>query len=235
MKTRLLRMSALCSILLATATFIPSAFADVTGNSGNSAGNPIAIPDNDPGGIVSTVTITENEIINEAKFCIEGLDHDFVGDLIITVQHSTSGQMATLVHRVQQTSNPNSVGDSSNVNGTYEFADNLPNGAPSPSIWTAAANGDTNFTVPAATYAASGVGEAVVDLNTIFGGQTTAGTWTFNISDNNGGSPTDQTGTFLRTSVKFDSTAAIPEPGALGILAIGTLIGITRRRRRKVA
>lgn len=228
MKTRLLTLRTFAFSLLSVCLICSATSADVTGNSGNSGGTAIAIPDNTPGGVVSTVTITEQEVITDAKFCIEGLNHNWIGDLIITVAHSTSGKMATLMHRVGTTSNPNSTGDDSNLAGTYEFADPA-----SPSIWTAAAGGGTTFDVPVGTYAASGQNEAVVDLNAIFGGEMTNGTWTFNISDNNGGAlDGSQTGSFVRTAVKFESTAAVPEPGSAAIL--GALLGgvFLRRRRR---
>jgi subtilisin-like proprotein convertase family protein len=200
--------------------FASTGFADVTGNSGNDGG---AIPDNTPAGYVSTVTITDSEIIEDAKFSIEGLTHSWIGDLIITISHSTSGKSATLMHRVGTTSHPNSVGDSSDVNGTYMFQDG------NASIWSEAGNGDTDYVVNPGVYAASGVNEAFVSLNTLFGGELTNGDWTFTISDNNA----TQTGAFLQTSVEFVSS--IPEPGTMAIVVVGTLFGgvLLRRRHQK--
>jgi subtilisin-like proprotein convertase family protein len=210
MKIGLLTLTLVCAINSV-------GFGDVIGNSNGDGGS---IPDNTPGGYISTVTITDAEIIQDASFSIEGLQHSWIGDLIIEVTHSTSGKSALLVHRVGTTANPSSVGDSSDVNGTYTFQDG------NASIWSEAANGDTNYVVTPAVYDASGVNEAVVNLNSIFGGEVTHGDWVFNISDNNA----TQTGTFFQTSVSFVS--AIPEPGAMATLVIGTLFGGIYLRRR---
>ena len=210
MRIGLLTITLMCA-------FASVGFGDVVGNSNGDGGS---IPDNDSGGYVSTVTITDSEIIQDASFSIEGLDHSWIGDLIISVTHSTSGKSALLMHRVGTTSNPNSVGDSSDVNGTYTFQDG------NASIWSEAANGDTDYVVTPGTYDASGVNEAVVNLNSIFGGEVTNGDWVFNISDNNA----TQSGTFFQTSVSFVS--AIPEPGAMATLIVGTLFGGIYLRRR---
>jgi len=209
MRLKLLSLVLMC-------LFARTCSADVTGNSGNDGG---AIPDNTPAGYVSTVTITDSELIEDAKFCVEGLTHSWIGDLIITISHSTSGKSATLVHRVGTTTDPNSVGDSSDVNGTYMFQDG------NASIWSEAANGNTDYVVSPGLYAASGVNEAVVSLNALFGGELTNGNWTFTISDNNA----TQTGTFLQTSVEFVSS--IPEPGTMAIVVVGTLFGGVLLRR----
>lgn len=192
-------------------------WADVAGDSGGDGGN---IADDNAAGYVSTVTITDHEIIQDASFTIEGLQHSWIGDLIITIDHSTSGKSAILMHRVGTTANPNSVGDSSDLNGTYTFNDG------NASIWSEAGNGDTNYVINPGSYDASGVNEAVVNLNSIFGGESTAGDWMFTISDNNA----TQTGSFVQTSVSFVS--AIPEPGFMAVLIVGTLFGGVWIRRR---
>lgn len=206
-------------LLVAFGLFASTASADeVTGNSGPGG----AIPDSNSAGVNSTVTITDNEVIQDASFSIEGLQHSWIGDLIITVSHSTSGKSATLMHRVGTTSSPVSTGDSSDMNGTYTFNDG------NPSIWTAAANGDTSFVVPGGTYDASGINEVPVSLNDIFAGETTQGTWTFNISDNNG----QETGTFSQTSVRF--ITAVPEPGTYAAIVMSTILGGIYLRRRQL-
>ena len=192
-------------------------YGDVTGNSNGDGGS---IPDNAPGGYVSTVTITDAEVIQDASFSIEGLQHSWIGDLIITVDHVNSGKSAVLMHRVGTTSNPGSVGDSSDMNGTYTFQDG------NASIWSTAASGGTDFVVPSDVYDPSGVNESFVSLNSIFGGEVTNGDWVFTISDNN----ETQTGTFFQTSVDF--ITVVPEPGMMATLGIGVLLGGVCLRRR---
>ena len=70
MKLRLL--GRVCTCLAITCMMTSAAMADVTGDSGNDGG---AIPDNSSAGVVSTVTITESEVITNAHFSIEGLSH----------------------------------------------------------------------------------------------------------------------------------------------------------------
>jgi len=199
-------------------------YGDVAGNSGQSGNS--AIPDNNTGGTTSVVTITQNEIIQDAKFTIEGINHSWIGDLIIEVEHSTSGKTAMLMNRVGN-SITQLTGDSSDVNGTYMFQDG------NTSLWSAAAiPNDTEF-VPVGTYDASGFGEAVVSLNSIFAGETTEGDWTFTIADANA----TQAGTYVQTSVQFTSTA-VPEPGTMATLVFGTFLGgvyFRRRHQKKTA
>ncbi len=213
-----IRLRTFVPLLATICLAVTASFADVNRNSNNDGGN---IPDNDSGGYLSTVTITENEIISNANFSVEGLSHSWIGDLIISISHA--GKSATLMHRVGTTSSPGSIGDSSDVNGTYMFQDA---GA---SIWTEAANGDTSYVVSPGTYSASGQNEALVDLNSIFAGETTQGDWVFNISDTNA----TQTGSFVQTSVSFVSTAAVPEPGTMATIVVGTLFGGIFLRRRQ--
>ena len=198
------------SILTATA------HADVPGVSDDNGGAGFLIPDN--GSVESLIRINRNERIVSASFSVEGLQHSWIGDLIINVAHSTSGRTATLMHRVGTTASPGSTGDSSDVNGTYTFSDG------NPSIWSAAANGDTTFIVPAGTYDASGENEAAVNLDAVFGGVTTAGDWTVTIADAN----ETQSGQFLRTSLFFVS---VPEPNSL-IVVVGLALFLPARRRQ---
>jgi hypothetical protein len=198
-------------------------FADVVESSNQTSATTIT--DNDPNGVTSVVNITANETIQEARFGIEGLDHTWIGDLIMTVTHTESGKSATLMHRVGGAA---LLGDSSDVNGTYMFETAATN-----SIWTAASNTADDEVVAVGTYQATEDGEVPVDLDTIFGGGTTAGEWVFNISDNNltqGGSGEPE-GSFLRTSVNFRSVA-VPEPGTMATVMFGTLLGGIYLRRR---
>lgn len=207
MKQRLL-LAGMLSLLLS-----PAAFADVqaTGIGGEIAddGTPF----------VSDITITENSTITNASFCLDDLQHMWVGDLTATVTHVESGLSATLFERVDR--NGFGPGDSSNLNGTYVFDDQ------GRSFWTEAANGSTLYTMAPDTYQASDADGVFLSLNSIFAGQNTQGTWRLTVTD------TDEqvVGQFSQWSIDIESTAVIPEPASAGLLAVG-LIGLISRRRR---
>ena len=197
-----------------------TAFADnVTGTNVGDAF--ITIPDSPGAGVTSTVTITESEIIESARFSIEGLQHSWIGDLIVTVSNLNTGAAATLFSRVGSTGSSISRGFATNVNGTYTFADG--NG----SLASNAANSDTNFEVPAITYDASGFLEAEVSLDSIFGGTSTFGDWQFTITD----LAAPDNGFFTGVTVDFETTA-VPEPGTMATIVMGTLFGGVYLRRR---
>ena len=192
-------------------------FADVSGTSTHPS--PRIITDDDAAGVTSTVTITDSEIIQSAKFSINGLTHSWIGDLIITVENETTGSKATLMSRPGFEGVP--PGFSADVNGTYMFEDG---GA---SIWTASNTNDSDFEVPEGTYAASDAGEAAVSLQTAFAGENTMANWKFTVTDTNA----TQIGQFISTSVNFTSVA-VPEPGTMATVVFSTfLAGVYFRRR----
>jgi len=216
MKTRLLSR-VLTLMILSLSLICSTAVADIPWTGSGSGG---AIPDNDPNGITNTVSITQNEIITDAKFRVEGLVHSWIGDLVITVTHN--GQTATLLERVGRAANApaGARGFDTNLNGTYAFVDT------GQSIWTAAALNDTNAEVAPGTYEASGAGEIPINLG-VFNGTSTQGDWIFNISDRNG----TALGEFTQTAVMFTSTA-VPEPGTMATIVLGTMFGGLYFRRR---
>jgi len=188
------------------------ASADVSGSTNN--GQAVVIPDNNSAGVdrdTTTVTITENEIIEDITFCIEGLDHMFIGDLVATVSHfDPQGNLtgtATLFSRVGR--DTFGVGNSSNVLGNYAFNDDPSND----DLWSVAGDNTTDVDIPEGTY---------------FPSNPNTGDWVLNLSDNNG----TVEGTFTEFAVKFTSSPAIPEPSTLAILALGMggLISIRRKR-----
>lgn len=189
--------------------------------SGTNVGDAfITIPENSFTGVTSTVTITEAETIESARFSIEGLQHSWIGDLIVTVSNLNTGASATLFNRIGANS-PNSRGFNTNLNGTYTFADG--NG----SLESNAANGDTNFEIPAIAYDATGVLGAPVSLNSAFAGTSTLGDWQFNIIDFS----EPDNGFFTGVTVEFETTA-VPEPGTMATIVMGTLFGGVYLRRR---
>ena len=234
-------VGALCaaSAMLVLAT--PS-FADVSGRTNNS--NPTTITDANATGVFSTVTIMENEIIEDISFCIEGLNHTWAGDLVATLTHvdgdaSTPDTVATLFGRIGKGSSAGN-GDSSNFVGDYIFTDATNN-----NLWSEAGRGSTDYDIRNTTFDAGDpqtnpgayrtsliTTGAVTSFSEVFRGESTAGLWVFNISDRNA----TQEGTYDNVEVKFVSSPAVPEPGTagLGILACA-MFGIARRRRKRVS
>ena len=212
------------------------AFADVQGSTNNNAS--IDIPDASVAGVpasTSTITITENEIIEEVNFSIEGLAHTWVGDLVATVTHVQSGRSVTLFSRILR-DNPNfGVGDESNFQGDYVFSDATNNG-----LWEEAARGQTNYvlrttegdpddpqTNPGIYNAAAGLTGAPISINDAFAGISTQGEWVLDLSDRNA----TQVGSFREFSVEF-TTTAVPEPSTFVWLIAAATAGIGIRRRR---
>ena len=121
MKTRLLS-KVLTLVVLSLSLICSTALADI--NFTSSGNNLRTIPDasfssNSGAGITDTVSITQNEIITDAKFRIEGVNHTWIGDLIVTVTHD--GQTATLIERAGRPAGGPGLGFDTNLNGDYVF------------------------------------------------------------------------------------------------------------------
>lgn len=206
-----------CIVLAMTS----SCLADVSGSSGGGA-----IPDDTNSGVVSTITITDAETIQNARFGIQGLAHTWVGDLSATVIHTDTLGNSTNARLFFRTGKASSSGpgDSSDVNGTYLFRDDA---SPTTGDWWAEAgatgNGPGDSMTPG-TYRASDNFGGFVDLDSIFGGKSTAGTWSLRLSDHN----PQETGSFTGFTAEF--ITSVPEPtGAMAVIGLGALF--LRRRR----
>lgn len=190
--------------------------ADVIDNSG--AGG--ALPDNDPAGVSSTITIGANETISDVDVSIFGFNHTWVGDLTVTLTGPDGATTADIMFRTGDPEGDN-FGDSSDVGGDYTFSDG------EASWWdAAAAAGATDVIAPGLYEASTSMDGSAVSLAGLFGGMSTAGDWTLTISDNAAG----DTGDFTGWGVAITSTA-IPEPTGLGVLALVGLVGLVRRKK----
>jgi subtilisin-like proprotein convertase family protein len=210
--------------------------------------------------IPRTINVVENEVIQDISVTIEGLQHSWAGDLVATLRKVDGtgtpipGLSATLFSRISANfsdpSDPSTgdgPGNSSNFGGGYTFSTFNPLNTNNPaSIWSAADDQNENEAIVTSfagqqftasnfsetvdnAYIASGVNESVVPLADIFGGESTAGAWEFRIEDrlrNNEGS-------FTGVTLNFNSGVAVPEPGSIGLLALGTVGGFFYLRRRK--
>ena len=217
------------------------------------------------------ITAGDTGPITDVFFTLEGLVHSNLSDLTVRVEYFPEGgpsgagvtptRIATLFERVGISDGPDDnsfidnqnvdgTGSSANLDGTYRFRDG------GTSLFDTVAGEDTNFLVPTLggvdddflpVYAASGAGNGLVGLTTIFGtdGAGNAltltdilGTYDVTISDRSNQTTNIEIGgqeqSFTQTNVFFVTappTEAIPEPAtASGMLL--ALIGLAARRRR---
>ncbi|MEW5985892.1 MAG: SBBP repeat-containing protein [Chloroflexota bacterium] len=61
-------------------------------------GGDMVIPDNDPAGVSQTLTITDTTLLVDMDVSLS-VEHTFVGDLIFTLTHDTTGHSVTLIDR----------------------------------------------------------------------------------------------------------------------------------------
>jgi len=188
-------------------------------------GTPIAIPDNVAAGVsINTGAVVGTDAIITAVSVTIAFDprHTWIGDLIATLTYTPTVGPVTSISLFNRVGRPGNVGfgDSSNVFGSYLFADG---GA---DFWAAAAAigvGD-GVNIPNATYAASGAGSGTaLAMDATFAGLSSAGSWSLTVSDLESG----DTGTIASANV---SIRTIPSPAAAALLGLGGLVA-TRRRR----
>lgn len=177
-----------------------------------------AVPDfasSVPGTLIRDVIVADSFAITGASVMLNSLTHTWAGDFIVTIQ-KVGGPTATLVHRVGQAT-ATAVGDSSDYNGTYTFANSGAN------IWTAAAAAGATAAIPGGTYQASGAlsGGAANNAFNAFNGLNSAGTWRLTITDN-AGLDTGSLGSWKLTLV--------PTPGAAGLAGLVAVASLRRRR-----
>ncbi len=235
----------------AIAVFAASANAQFLGSA-----NVGAIPDNNATGISSTINVPNSFGITGIAVTLNNASHTWVGDLVITVT-APNGGVGTIMRRTGSFTT-GGVGDSSNLlNGTYRFTSrtgatnfsalgggqtniSLQNaGTPSGNWWSEAGvtgapaplgdtgGGDT-YNMRSGDYIASSnnfstnyAGSYVeVNLLTLLGSQSN-GNWTIKITDN----ALQDTG-----AVPTWTLALLPEPTSIGLLGLGVL-GLIRRKR----
>lgn len=173
-----------------------------------------AIPDNNPGGIVSTIVVGDSFQITDLSFAIVGLTHTWAGDLVATVTHVDSGISIDLFNRVGRVNT--GFGDSSDFGGTYVFGD-----GEAGDLWAAAAAAGGTAIIPGGGYRTTGANSsAFTSILALFAGVNVSGTWQLKISDLAAG----DTGGFEGWEIR-----AVPAPGALALLGLAGLAG--RRRR----
>ncbi len=187
-----------------------------------------------PGIFADTIQISNTETIESIEFCIEGLEHDHLGDLTATITYDDGSggdpeRTGRLFFRTLKAQS-NGPGAAARVTGDYFFLDDpaLPNQDTSQADWWAEAasvnNSDTDSVTPG-EYRASGNFGGFVDLDSIFGGGTTQGDWTLRITDEH----EEHVGSLDAWSIHF--ITAVPEPSSALIL-FGAGAWLLGRRKR---
>lgn len=206
----------LCAIsLICVMVFTVESRADII----DLTGAGFNIPDNNPAGITSTITLSANESISDVDVILSNLQHSWLGDLTARIT-SPSGTTADLFVRVGS----GFFGDSSNLNGDYTFSDG---GA---SFTGAAGSIGGAAAVPSGTYGAETNGGVTISLATAFAGESTSGVWTLFMSD----SARFDSGSLGGWGLNITSSgpqATIPEPSSFLLFGLAGLVSLRRRRR----
>lgn len=182
-----------------------------------------AIPDANPAGQSSTISISQDVALTGIQVTLSSLSHTWLGDLIATLSKPSSGQTVTLFSRIGRVNT--GLGDSSNFGGTYRFSDSFTG-----DLWAAAAGGDGSFSIPSGDYFASGANSAAkLNILGVFAGTSSLGDWVLNISDFTGG----DAGTLgsWELSLTGDPTAV---PAPLPLLGAAAAFRSSRRIRRRL-
>jgi subtilisin-like proprotein convertase family protein len=217
MKLKLLAAAALlcCSIQASQAQF-------------NYTGPGVTIPDNNPTGVTSTITVNDSYFVMRLSITLTfAPTHTWAGDLIVRLTHG--GQTIDLFRRIGSTA-ATGVGDSSDLTGPYTFTDTatqrMVDGALAVGATTAIPSGSYRATTN--LFSGSNAGETVVSLNSVFGGMNVQGPWVLSLSDNAG----QDTGGLAAWSM---SVTPVPEPSTFALLGLGVgaaAVGAWRKRRR---
>ncbi len=208
------------------------------------SGAAVPITDNSPAGV--NVDIAVADTFSLSQFTSVSLSfapaHTWAGDVIATLTHVPSGRTITLFRRIGVNS-ASTVGDSSDLGGTYTFsnilavtgATRLIDAADAAGATAVIANGvyrpTTNSLVGSGTSAFSG--ETITNLNTTFDGlSSVSGTWRLNVSDSAGLDSGTLSG-FSFTVVT--PPVVVPETSSLVLSVFGATVSgmVVIRRKRK--
>ncbi len=203
------------AVVLLSLAFVNPALADVVGS-----GTGFVIPDNDPDGISSTITFSDDLLITgNLVVTLTDLSHTWVGDVTATlIAPDTTSH--TLFFRIGRTTDAG-TGDSSDFGGTYIFSD-----AATGDIWEEAENKNPSTALDSGAYrTTSEFSSAFTTMDSFFAGKSTQGNWTLRMADLAGA----DTGSLGSWSL---SMSAVPEPNSLTLLAVAGLTLLAKRRRR---
>jgi len=155
-----------------------------------------------------------------------GLEHARLGDLVVTLTHVESGRTATLFDSVGAPTVPS--GYAAGLDGSYSFRDGAHQLA-DPAIgnlWSAADAAGLGAVSGGFYYPTASGSPVFASLNAVFGGLHSSGTWRLDFVDTD---PLIADGSLL-SWVLVLSSATVPAPGAVALLAFAGLAGGRRRR-----
>jgi subtilisin-like proprotein convertase family protein len=216
-------ISATFALACLTATGIASATAthpsvDYIYSTGPGLG--LAIPDNDPNGVSSTISISDDYLITHMAILVS-MDHTWVGDLIFTL----TGPDGTTITLADRPGFPNDdFGDNSNLSVSYPiiFGDLFPV-VDAENLGRACAGTDAVVGVDCSRQVS-----AEDSMAAAFGGLSTLGDWTLTVSDN----ANADTGTINGWSIAIQVPSAVPVPAAVLLFGSGLFALVGARRKR---
>ncbi len=188
-----------------------------------------------PGVVSRDIVISDPGFITDLTVTITGLNHTYVGDLIVTLTNVNTGTTVNLFNRIGRVAAPSvgaPFGDSSNFNGTYSFSNTF-----TADIWAAAASGDNNFTVPSgnyfpSTFKTSGASDVAPPSSLIpFNMQSLNSAWRLTVSDN----ASLDTGSFSGWRLSGNATPVPVPPQAVGTVLLAGLAAAKKLRNCKTA
>ncbi len=159
---------------------------------------------------------------------VAGGGHPWIGDLAATITFTPDSGGPSLsidLFRRVGASSADSLGDSSDIRGTYLFS-NFIGSFPPRSIWDEAASVGFNQAVPGGAFPPSTRNAAFqyqpLNFAVVFGRSTGPGTWAVNVSDHNPGN----SGRLLEWTIDY----LIPTPSSGVVIGAAGISAIRRRR-----
>ncbi len=153
-----------------------------------------------------------------------GLQHDWIGDLVVTLTHVESGATASLFGGV----GGGSFGSPAEFDGAYSFSDAWydPSDPTVRSLWQAADDAGFGGVIPSLPFYATGNASSdYVSMDAAFAGDLSSGTWRLDVEDT---FAAGDDGTLFKWVLIIEGTP-VPAPGAVALLGLAGLAG--RRRR----